>query len=80
MMKYIKVKSCSVCPHYSHTGAFTKGGAKPCCDHPETVMLKGNDCFDRVIPYGTDYEGIRSARVPKKIPSWCPLPDLNNKT
>ena len=78
-MKYIEIKTCSDCPHYSHTGGFTKGGAKPCCDHDETVRTKGNDCFDRVIPYGTDYETMRSTKVPKRIPAWCPLPNLKTE-
>ena len=78
-MKYIEVKTCYDCPHSDHTGAFTKGGSKPCCNHDEIVRTKGNDCFDRVIPYKTDYDRMIPARIPKKIPEWCPLPDLQNK-
>ena len=78
-MKYIEVKSCNDCPHSDHTGAFTKGGAKPCCNHDEVVRTKGNDCFERVIPYKTDYDRKPPARIPKKIPLGCQLPDLQNK-
>ena len=78
-MKYIKIKTCDDCPHSDHTGAFTKGGAKPCCNHDEVVRTKGNDCFNRVIEYKTDYDRVPPARVPKRIPEWCPLPDLQNK-
>lgn len=60
--KCIVIKNCSDCPHFSHTGAFTRGGAKPCCDHPETVKLKGYDCFKRVIKHNA-----------RRIPVWCPL-------
>ena len=64
----------SECRYVSHTGAFTKGGSKPCCDHPETVKLKGYDCFKRVIPYRTIYnDDMPNSREPKSIPKWCPL-------
>ena len=71
----INIKSCEECPHGSHTGAFTSGGAKPCCNHDETVKSKGNNCFDRVIPYSSSYDDLtgRTIRTPKSIPEWCPL-------
>lgn len=69
MKKIIEISNCSECPNVSHTGVFTKGGEKPCCNHPETVKLKGFDCFERVIPYKSS-EGLRK---PKSIPKWCPL-------
>lgn len=72
-MKTITIKNCGECPNVDHTGAFTKGGAKPCCNHSKTVELKGNDCFKRVIPYRTDYSTNRPFRVPRRIPDWCPL-------
>lgn len=71
----IEIKNCSECQYVSHTGAFTRGGSKPCCDHPETVKLKGDDCFKRVIPYKTVHIEYlsRPSRQPKSIPEWCPL-------
>ena len=67
MSVFIEIKSCGECPHGSHTGAFTKGGAKPCCDHKGTVALKGDDCFKRVIPHRGHTKKV------KGIPDWCPL-------
>lgn len=72
----IKIKKCTDCPHLSHTGQFTQGGAKPCCDHDDTVKLKGNNCFHRVIPYrATSNSPATRGRTPKSIPEWCPLPN-----
>lgn len=61
VVEVIKIETCRDCRHISHTGGFTKGGAKPCCNHDETCATKGNDCFKRVI------------KDIKKIPGWCPL-------
>ena len=69
----IEIKSCNDCQHGSHTGAFTKGGSKPWCDHPEAIKKKGHL---GLIPYKNipDPEGIHKyIRVPKSIPKWCPL-------
>lgn len=75
----IDIKKCNGCPYLSHTGVFTAGGAKPCCNHPETLKVNGMDCFKRVIPYRRvrDKTKIRKVQhiVVKKIPKWCPLPD-----
>ncbi len=77
----IDIKKCTPCPHLDHTGTFTKGGAKPCCNHPEILKLKGMDCFERVIPnklvksFPLDPESIVGYWKVKKIPKWCPLPD-----
>jgi len=68
----IEIKNCSECTHCEHTGGFTKGGAKPCCNHKDTVRKRGDNCFNRVIPYRLS-EGFRTVREPKKIPVWCPL-------
>lgn len=65
--KSISINRCEDCPFKGHTGGFTKGGAKPCCDHAETVKLKGPNCFDRTIPH--DGQTKRTKRIPK----WCPL-------
>lgn len=72
-MKTITIKDCSECPTFSHTGAFTKGGSKPCCNHNDTVKEKGYDCNKRVIPYKTLYDNTPIIKVPKGIPNWCPL-------
>jgi hypothetical protein len=73
----LDIRSCRDCKHLDHTGAFTKGGAKPCCNHPVTCEEKGYDCFKRVIPYRTNYEELggieRPIRTVKGIPIWCPL-------
>jgi len=55
------IRTCHDCPHKDHTGSFTKGGAKDCCNHRKTVESKGYDCFNRII------------KDPNKIPGWCPL-------
>jgi hypothetical protein len=75
MSKVIEIEQCEDCPHLSHTGAFTPGGGKPCCNHPETVKTKGSDCFKRVIPYKNSISEIANLpfRTPKRIPDWCPL-------
>jgi hypothetical protein len=84
----IKIKTCNDCRHRDHTGGFTPGGAKPCCDHPFAVenMDKGNGPFDRVIPYRNESPDNRNVfhkhtfkavykpiRTPKGIPKWCPI-------
>ena len=75
MIKTILIKNCTDCPHLSHTGQYTSGGAKPCCNHNDTVKQKGNDCFKRVIPYKSNYDNPITIKTPKSIPKWCPLPD-----
>ena len=87
----IKIETCNDCMHKNHTGAFTPGGAKPCCNHPHTVEMRGADVFKRVIPYKNVYEDQRSVfdkssfhrdvkptKEMKGIPTWCPL--KNGKT
>lgn len=71
----IEIKTCYDCQYVSHTGAYTEGGAKPCCDHPETVKSRGSDCFKRVIPYRQMPRNYANTtyRKAKKIPDWCPL-------
>ncbi len=59
----IDVKRCAECPEIDHTGAFTKGGAKWCCNHRETCLTKGWSCFKRIIP---DQKLV-------EFPDWCPL-------
>jgi len=71
----IQINKCSDCKHSDHTGAFTEGGAKPCCEHPVTVKEKGYDCFKRIIPYTMKYWELykRKFAVACEIPIWCPL-------
>lgn len=70
----IEIKDCLECQYCDHTGAFTKGGAKPCCNHNQTVQKFGYNCFKRVIPYHTIFDKQdRPIRSPKSIPEWCPL-------
>ena len=57
----ITINSCRECKYVGHTGAFTTGGAKACCNHDETCRTRGYDCFKRVI------------RNPDNIVAWCPL-------
>ena len=52
----IQIETCDDCRHSNHTGAFTPGGSKPCCNHPDYVERKFKQkgdysCFDRVIPH-----------------------------
>ena len=71
----IQINKCSDCKHGNHTGGFTKGGAKPCCDHTITVKESGCNPFDRIIPYKKVYWDLYDKEFPvaKKIPVWCPL-------
>lgn len=73
-MKIITINSCTDCPNLSHTGVFTTGGAKPCCNHID-ITTKEPDCFKRTIPYRVTIIGRNTAKTPKSIPSWCPLED-----
>jgi len=71
----IQIDKCEGCKHLDHTGQFTKGGAKPCCNHDLTCKEKGYDCFKRILPYKMVYWDVYNkefAQV-KKIPDWCPL-------
>jgi hypothetical protein len=70
----IQINNCGECKHGDHTGGYTKGGAKPCCNHDITVKEKGFDCFKRIIPYKTElgYRD-REIHIAKRIPIWCPL-------
>ncbi len=83
----INIKTCLDCDHVGHSGAFTKGGAKPICEHSyaaECVWKEKQEDPDaekywdwkyRVIPYRTKINNDLNVkyREPKKIPSWCPL-------
>lgn len=72
----IKV-NCNNCHHLSHTGSFTKGGAKPMCTHPDGPRNKDGSLIPAgVIPYKRDWSNERNDHapyIPKQIPKWCPL-------
>ena len=70
----ININNCEECSHVDHTGGYTRGGAKPCCDHDD-ITSKTPDCFKRIIPYKRIDSDISNLTicVPKKIPKWCPL-------
>lgn len=63
----VVIDNCKECRHSAHTGAFTKGGAKPCCNHDDYCHSEPSDgkdmfnCFNRVLE---NYP---------KIPSYCVL-------
>lgn len=63
----VTINKCIDCHHKNHTGGFTRGGAKPCCDHNETIKKKGSDCFKRILP------------VTGNMPGWCPLRKASNR-
>ncbi len=71
----IQINNCNDCKHHDHTGSFTKGGAKPCCNHNVTVKEKGYSCFKRIIPYKNKHNDIYNTvyHIVKEIPDWCPL-------
>lgn len=75
MIVTIEIKSCNDCRYLTHTGAFTKGGSKPCCDHDQTCKERGFDCFKRVVKYHSVFEELihRMIRIAYGIPDWCPL-------
>lgn len=62
MTKVIKVSNCHECPHVSHSGAFTVGGARTICDHDEACRKRGHEWHKRTIK--------KEDGTP---PSWCPL-------
>ena len=72
----INIEKCSDCMYVDHTGGFTEGGAKPCCNHPKTLEIKGDNCFDRIVPFKTGYINENTGMAfnyPDTIPEWCPL-------
>jgi hypothetical protein len=80
-MKIIAIEDCSQCPHVSHSGAFTKGGAWPVCHGPGLEW----EVFNEVLDYNDPEAGKKWSppilptnecrnRV-REIPEWCPLPE-----
>jgi len=79
----VAINTCNECRFRDHSGAFTKGGAKPICGGPGasvyTSRAKGLKRTSyhwkhRVLPnepitiYGRPYHICTD-----KIPNWCPL-------
>lgn len=61
----VEIRSCYDCRYLGHSGAFTKGGAKLVCEHPDALpsRIHGDD----------KYHWRHRVVNGKKIPSWCPL-------
>lgn len=57
------IENCGECRHADHSGAFTPGGARPICGHPDVIEARGFDWAERIRPAG------------QAIPDWCPLPE-----
>ena len=74
-MKIIEILDCYSCPHVSHTGSFQRGGSRPCCNHPQTVLNKGNDCNKSLFPFTPVFNKDigRSLNTINDFPTWCPL-------
>ncbi len=72
------------CTYYGHSGAFTKGGSQPVCDHDKscgieriskTKFRKQYPCY-RSESKGSDwkYHWVHRIVPANKIaPEWCPL-------
>lgn len=67
------ITNCYECPFEDHTGAFTEGGAQPCCSHEQVIATKGTNCFKRIIPFKRVGDNKSRVLIPKEIPDWCPL-------
>lgn len=65
----IKIEHCNMCPHVSHSGAFTPGGAKPICSHHGAAYdrpgVKPENWWQRQLTKDKSGNLI--------IPDWCPL-------
>lgn len=66
MSVFIKIDDCNECPHWDHSGSYTRSGAQPICNHEEATK-RGLGKRD---PYHWRH---RILREDGKIPSWCPL-------
>jgi len=74
MKKKIVLETCKGCPHFDHSGSFTRGGPIPLCmkaDPPKNENYGGRRLpVTAAINERTGYP-IRVWTY--KIPSWCPL-------
>ena len=73
----VTINSCSSCRHLDHSGAFTPGGAKSICGHPDA---KGNSPPSRQRQHLSKDENhhwkwrvIQEEFLSKNQPDWCPL-------
>lgn len=75
----VVLHSCSDCRHLTHSGAFTKGGTKSICGHPDACEIRGEGKKDK---YDWKHRAIRNKirkggpyKNKPMIPQWCPLKD-----
>lgn len=69
----VTINTCSDCRHRDHSGAFTPGGAKPVCSHPNAVECATKNKEKPVDRFHWKHRVIREKNGRLKIPSWCPL-------
>ena len=68
----VEILTCEDCRDLEHSGAFTKGGARPVCGHEHAVdmvrLRKPHIVTDDIYHW-------RHRQIKKfpKIPTWCPL-------
>ncbi len=75
----IIIEICDQCPHRTHSGGFTPGGAFPLCgitkapEDQRMVDYRGNR---RILPWETGHgrDGRAFRSYTGEIPGWCPLP------
>ena len=88
-MKVTLNLTCKTCPRLGHSGAFTKGGAKPVCEHPHAVYWFTNGKSLSQPDDTWSEERIRSAEnryhwmhrvidLNKEPPKECPLRHKEN--
>jgi hypothetical protein len=78
----VDIKHCDDCRHRDHSGAFTKGGAKPICSHSYAVeYATRNKTFPKFPVKGSGgdekyhwrHRVLRMKQSRLIIPDWCPL-------
>lgn len=71
-MRAILIQCCLMCPHRTHSGGFTIGGAIPLCGatHVQPDPRYLNRYRGTRKPLENDYETA--------TPDWCPLPEINH--
>lgn len=68
-MPIIHINYCNECPHVSHSGAFTPGGAKPICGN--TLA-----CSARAVKNRHHWMNRVLSTLPNgnlEVPKWCPI-------
>ena len=89
MLITVKIKYCHQCHYVDHSGAFTPGGAKPICQHPDVIEIvakfKDIECPPDYIKHlNNEKSPLHKKAVnyihwkhrvirSKTIPEWCPL-------